>query len=231
MQKQELPVSLTRSEISWGIRYLLFELVFLGPLLSIALNFLWPTAKDVHFDFLYFFVNFIAIILIFRKFLKHSIGHTAKQILSALLAAAIGFVLYWVLQIVLSAAILFSVPEFYNVNDAAIAETSREHFLLMAVSTVVLVPIAEEMLHRGLIFGLIHRKSRLAAYAVSTVLFSAIHVVGYIGGYEPHILLLCFLQYVPAGLILAWAYEFSGSIFAPVLIHTAINIIGILSTR
>ena len=103
--------------------------------------------------------------------------------------------------------------------------------LLMLIGTVILVPPVEECLFRGLIFGLFHRRSRLAAYAVSSLLFCAIHVIGYIGYYEPLHLLLCFVQYLPAGLALGWAYEFSGSIYAPTLIHMAVNAIGILSMR
>jgi membrane protease YdiL (CAAX protease family) len=56
-------------------------------------------------------------------------------------------------------------------------------------------------------------------------------VLGYIGSADLLTLALCFLQYIPAGLCLAWAYDASGSIFAPVLIHTVINALGILSLR
>ena len=58
-----------------------------------------------------------------------------------------------------------------------------------------------------------------------------IHVMGYIGQFDWLTLVLCFLQYIPAGLWLAWAYEKSDSIFAPMLIHTAINAIGIYAMR
>jgi membrane protease YdiL (CAAX protease family) len=99
----------------------------------------------------------------------------------------------------------------------------------MVIGTVVLVPIVEETLYRGLIFGLLPK--RILRYAVSVGAFCAIHVMGYIGYYEPLHLLLCFMQYIPAGLVLAYAYERSGSIFAPILIHMAINGIAMLFMR
>ena len=44
-------------------------------------------------------------------------------------------------------------------------------------------------------------------------------------------LLLCFLQYIPAGIALGWAYVRSGSILTPILIHTLVNAIGVAILR
>lgn len=231
MQKHKLPVSLTPAQTSWGIRYLLFSLVFLGPLLTLALYRIFPGMDAVYLDFLYFLINFTAIIAIFWSFLRASIRYTMRHIPRTLLAAAVGFAVYWVSNFVVSFVIQRLFPWFFNVNDASISATSQDHFWLMAIGTVLLVPLAEETLHRGLVFGVFHAKNRWLGYAISTLLFSAIHVIGYIGSYDPWMLLLCFAQYIPAGIALAWAYEYSGSIFAPILMHTVINAIGILSMR
>ena len=42
---------------------------------------------------------------------------------------------------------------------------------------------------------------------------------------------MCFVQYLPAGLMLAWSYEKSNTIVTPILIHTVINAIAIYSMR
>ena len=55
--------------------------------------------------------------------------------------------------------------------------------------------------------------------------------MGYLSAYPVHHLLLAFLQYLPAGLVLAWAYRKSGSIFSPILIHAAVNTLALLSLR
>ena len=94
-----------------------------------------------------------------------------------------------------------------------------------------LVPTVEECLYRGLIFGTLRSRNRLAAYALSAALFSLVHVVGYIGVYPLPLLALCLLQYVPAGLCLAQAYEAADNIFAPILIHTTVNAIGMIAMR
>ena len=40
-------------------------------------------------------------------------------------------------------------------------------------------------------------------------------------------LVLCFIQYLPAGLCLAWTYTKADNIIAPVLVHGIINAIAI----
>ena len=105
------------------------------------------------------------------------------------------------------------------------------NFPIVVIGTVLLVPMAEETLYRGLIFGFLYTKNRLAAYLVSAAVFSAIHLLGYIGSYSAPHLLLAFIQYLPAGFVLAEAYRFSGSIFAPIVIHGGINAIGLMLLR
>ena len=84
---------------------------------------------------------------------------------------------------------------------------------------------------RGLLFRGIYGKSRVAAYLISALCFCLIHVANYIGSYELPLLAMCFVQYLPAGLILAWSYEKSNTILTPIAIHTVINAIGIYAMR
>lgn len=231
MRNYKLPIFMTPSESVWGVRYLLFQYFFLPSLLALALRFLWPAAADVHLDFLYFSVNFIAVIWIFHRFLWNSIRYTMKHLYNCLITAVSGFLIYQVLIYSISLTIILLYPGFFNINDASIAVTAQDNFLLMAAGTVILVPIVEETLYRGIVFGLLRRRSRILAYGISTLIFCGIHVAGYWGSYEPLHLLICFVQYIPAGLVLGWAYERSGSIYVPTLIHMAVNAIGILSAR
>ena len=227
MDKNELPVSLTASERIWGLRYLLFALIFLGSILSLLLS----GFKAIYIDTAYFVINFIAVCLIFRCFLPASFRLGLTRIGKVLLASALGLVLYFSVSKALNALYAVIMPEFFNVNDASIIQSSQEGRWLTFLGTVVLVPVTEETLHRGLIFGALHSKNRGLAYAISSLLFCYIHVSGYIGAFPAPVLLLCFLQYLPAGLVLAWAYEYSGSILAPVIMHTAVNAIAMLTMR
>ena len=122
-------------------------------------------------------------------------------------------------------------PSYFNANDSAIAEMVRSELTLIAAGTILLVPVAEESLFRGLIFGTLRKKSRIAAYLVSICVFSFVHLIGYFDTYTPMQLLISFLSYLPAGLCLGWAYEKADTIFAPILIHAAVNAIGIYGMR
>ena len=218
-------------ETAWGIRYLLFQQVFESLFISLALGLLGLSVTDAEFNFLYFIINFGAVLWIFRDFLKRSLSHTAQNAAPFALAVVLGLAAYWSMNQVLGSIIYGLVPGFFNVNDAAISLDVQSHFALTFIGTVLLVPLAEETLFRGLIFSLFRRRSRLWAYLISTLLFCAIHVGGYVGQYDWWVLGICFAQYIPAGIALAWAFESSGSIFAPIAIHTFVNLSATLSMR
>ena len=227
----ELPVPMTAGETTWGLRYWMFQLVFLPPLLQLSASVLFPALPAGALNFIYYLTNLIALLWIFRAFLDGSIAYTKSHLLKTALTAAVGFAVFEVINISLGYLIGWLMPEFFNINDAAISATGKDNLMLTAIGTVVLVPISEELMYRGLLFGMFRRRSRILGYAISIVCFCSIHVMGYVGSFEPLHIFICFLQYIPAGLILAASYDISGSIFAPVAIHTAINAIGVLSLR
>ncbi len=84
---------------------------------------------------------------------------------------------------------------------------------LQALSVVVLAPICEELLFRGVLYpslrDLGHRRMAIAA---SSLLFAAIH-----GS------LALMLPLTVLAVILVWLYEKTGSIVAPILMHAAFN--------
>ncbi len=222
---------LTRSEISWGIRYLLFQLLFLPSLIS-ALGWILPIRfSSAQLNFLYFLINFLAVLIIFRKFLLAQLRLQLPDILR-IAVCTVGFFALYRLSIHAVGWLLFQLdPELSNQNDQAIYTMSQRSYLLMFLGTVFLVPVAEECLYRGLIFRGLSQRSPLLAFAVSTAAFAAVHLVGNVSGLSPLQIVLCFCQYVPAGLCLAGAYRVSGSIFCPMAIHIAVNALGMLSMR
>ena len=229
--RKHLTVSLTRDELLWGWVYLAFEFLFLPTILQLVTFSLFPGISDAEFNFLYYFVNFLATLLIFHSFLSRNLGIAKGKLLQVGLYVLLGLVIYWTSNLVMSELTYRIMPDFYNVNDAGIAAMSQDAFLLMAIGTVLLVPVAEESLFRGLLFRGIYGKSRWAAYAVSALCFCLPHVSVYIGSYDLSLLAMCFIQYLPAGLMLAWSYEKSNTILTPIIIHTIINAIGIYSMR
>ncbi len=221
----------SRREWVWGWRYLLFNLVFLGDLMYLALGAVWPTMDSATYNFIYFTINFLAVVILFRKFWLRTLRAAWEKAGSILTTALCGFGAYRILSIPISIVIAFLAPEFSNVNDQGVGELAQQNYLLIALGSCFLVPVAEELLYRGVVFGSIFRRRPVLAYAVSICMFAFIHISGYVGCYPTTTLLLCFLQYIPAGLCLAAAYQISGSILTPILIHMAVNAIGILAMR
>ena len=226
-----LPVAVTDKEKWLGFFYLAFELCLLPSILLGIHSLLRNPIPDAWLNFLYFVLNFILVASIFKGFYRRCLSHTCKHGKEFLLAVIPGFCVYWLVNFLLSMAISQVVPEFSNLNDNSIANMTTQHFTIMVIGTVILVPVVEETLHRGLVFGVLYRRSRVLAYGFSTVLFALIHVAGYLGVYSTPALIAAFVQYLPAGLILAWTYRKSGSIFAPILMHIAINAVGIYIVR
>ncbi len=222
-----LSVKMTRGEAISGWIYMVVQLLFLPTALVLANAMLHSPLDEAALNFVFFCLNFLCVTVIFHRYLiscgKISLADPGKCLITALL----GYLLYWGLNFAVSLLILGIYPEFNNVNDASIQLLVDENFILTAIGTVLLVPVTEEVLFRGLIFQGLHRKSRFWAYTVSAIAFCLPHVLGYIGQYSPIHLLLCFVQYLPAGIALAWAYERADSIWAPIFIHTFINLTGV----
>lgn len=222
---------MNREEILWGWVYLFLQLIALPVVLALINVLAGNPLSDAALNFVFFGINFICVTVIFRKFLLTSLGYAFKNTTVFIQAVLCGFAVYYVLSYIMAVAIVFIDPDFLNVNDESITQMARDNLALMGIGTVLLVPPVEELFYRGLIFRGLYSRSKTLAYSVSTAVFCAIHVLGYIGLYDPFTLLLCLLQYVPAGICLAWAYSRANTIAAPILIHMMINLIGILSMR
>ncbi len=226
-----LNLPLSKQEITAGFIFLAVQQLFLQPAILLVNTLLRNPLSEPELNFIYFALNFLCITVIFRKFLINNAKVAIVTPFRCLQSAGIGFLLQWVCNYIVSFVIFFLLPDFYNVNDNSVQQLVTDNIALMTVALVILVPVVEETLYRGLIFRLLYGKNRFLAYAISTIAFSALHVIGYIGLYEPLHLFICFLQYIPASLCLAWTYARSGSIWSSILLHAAANQVAILSMR
>lgn len=226
-----LSVSLTSAEVIWGYLYFAFEVLLLPSALLLLNRHLPRPMSSAELNFAYFGINFIAVLLIFHNYLVKSLQKIREHPAYFCQAVILGFVAYWVCRTLMRMAMEKFLPGFTNVNDASIFAMADDNLFLMAVGTVVLVPPVEECLIRGLIFRGLYEKSRWLAYLASMLVFGFIHVSGFLNSVAPLELLLCFLQYLPAGLCLAWSYTKADTVFAPILIHAAVNAIGIWQVR
>ncbi len=224
-----LPAAPTRRETVLALVYLALELLVL-PTVLVLLNFLLPTPlNEARLNLVFFAMNLLVLGVLLRRYIREMLA--ASQPGKILFAALWGLLAYWSMGYFISLLIFLIDPSFANLNDQSVAAMVESDFLVSVIGTVILVPPAEELLFRGVIFGSVYRRKPWAAYLVSSLAFSAVHLVGYIGLYDAATFFLSFLQYLPAGIALAWAYARSGSLLSPIIMHTAINAIGVAYMR
>ena len=178
-----------------------------------------------------FALDFILIVLVFRKFLWRSaapLKGNGKRLLSTVL---LGFAAYYLLMYLVALLIaclslgLDVLPE--NLNNEVIGTIMTQYTFPMAVCTVVFAPVTEECLVRGVLFAPICRRKPWLAYLVTAALFGLLHTVPYIGTQELSVLALSFLQYLPAGIVLGWAYQRTRSIWGAIALHSLINLVAV----
>lgn len=223
--------SLSGSETVAAAVYLLIQFLALPGFLHWCNRQFSGALSETELNFVFYLINFMAMLLIFHGFLGRNGRQLTQHPMRFCEAVILGFVAYYACTWLVNQCIGLLVPDFTNYNDEAIGAMKNTNYFLMFIGTVILVPPFEECMYRGLIFRSLYKRNRIAAYFLSILVFAVIHIVGYIGIYSPLELLMAFLQYLPAGLCLAWSYVRGDTIFAPILIHAAINFVTIRALR
>ncbi len=222
-----LGAPMSRAEIIGGFLYVPFYLGGTAWLLGLLFRALGLGFSGSVVEWIWFAVNFIAIVLIFRRWLAASFGGVAREFWAFLQAAVLGFAFYYALNWLFARLLPLLRVAADNPNDAHIRALAGDGFAVTFVCAVLLAPPVEETLFRGLIFANLHEKSRILAYALSALAFAAMHVWQYAGTVGWSAALLAALQYLPAGIALGWTLEKADTIWAPILVHAFINAVAL----
>ena len=216
--------ALRHDETVVGWSWYAFQMIVLPSLLTSVNGLLKKPFSAAEVNFTYFILNFLATLWIYHKFLGASFQAVGAHPALFCQAVVLGLAAYWASFTAMNFCLHLLDPGYVNQNDASIAAMTKGSYYLMLLGTVILAPVAEECVFRGLLFRNLWKVHMGAAYAVSMAAFSVVHIVSYIGVYSPLRLLLAFLQYLPAGLCLSWCYTKSGSIYGPIAMHSLINL-------
>ena len=127
-----------------GIIYFVLQLLILPSIILVGNMLLANPLPETTVQVLIFAVNFLAVLLIFRKFLVANFRFLLENPWFVLRCAGIGMLIYMAGNAVFSFIVTLIDPSFTNINDAVILEMVQDNFGLMTLGTVVLVPIAEE---------------------------------------------------------------------------------------
>ena len=221
--------ALSRKETRIGLIYMAISLILLPSLLQQGNAMLASPLSSARLNFVYYCINFLVVVWIFRYFLKDSFRAALRSPFATIWYAALGYLGSEALCELLTILIFMIFPSFSNINDQTVFNLLGQEQTLIAIGTVIMVPVTEELFFRGLLFRNLWDKKQVLAYAVSMGSFALLHVVGYIGSFDPLHLLLCFVQYLPAGFCLCWCYRQTGTIATPIIMHAIVNAMGVSS--
>ena len=212
--------------VAGGIFFLVYLLVlpllvnkvfaFVGVLLGTEIS-------DSLANVLYYYTIFAVTVLLFHSYIGKMTGRflgNLNRSIGTYFAGLLGFYGANELFYRLTHVIFGSHT---NLNDMTIAAQINSAPRMTALIVIVLAPFIEEVLFRGLVFGTIRENSRPVAYAVSCALFAFLHVWTFaLSNWDLGYFVLM-LQYLVPGIVFAWAYEYSGTIWTAVALHATVN--------
>lgn len=178
-------------------------------------------------ELLYYAVGAVFLVGFLFHYLKESFADMCRGFTDTLAAVLVGFVVYELFSGLINyvLALLFTRldPGTAAANHAA--KLNPDEKLLVRL---LLAPVVEEVLFRGVVFGSLRGRSAVLAYVVSVVFFSFYFVwQDIVFSFSPAVF-LTLLRYVPAGLVLGWAYSRAHTVWAPILLHMMINCVTLL---
>ena len=212
---------LTRAEMGRGwVFFALYALLFPWVMGWVQRSFdgALPVAEA---NVVYYLLSATLVFLVFWTFLKHGFHLLLDWLPENLFAFVTGLAGAGILRFLVS---LIPLPV-ENPNAISYPEQFALAPPATAVILVVLMPIVEEPLFRGLLFGTARRYSRALGYVLSTMVYAVYCVwqFAYAYGQVDLRYLLLAVEYLPMGLALTWCYDNGGSIWSPIALHAAIN--------
>ena len=176
---------------------------------------------------IYYYTLFVVTILIFHGFIGRTTRNFADNLGNACKAIVVGLIALYGLNELMYRLTRLLVNNHTNLNDSTISAQIHDAPRVTLLIVIFLAPFVEEVLFRGLVFGNLKHKSRAVAYAVSCLLFALLHVWQFAVKRQDITYFLLMVQYLVPGLVLAWAYDHTGTLWNSVLLHAAANALSV----
>lgn len=231
MQKRKSGAYMSRGEqLAGTVFFALYLLVLpfaVKPLFGLAELLLGVTLSGAAETLIYYYILLTVTAVIFHGFLVRTSRRLLDNLDGAVKTVLAGLVALYGLNELAFRLIRATVGSRTNLNDITISARieGAPHATLLIV--VFLAPFVEEVLFRGLVFGNLTGRSRGAAYLVSCLLFALLHVWQFAVVNRDVTYFLLMVQYLVPGVVLAWAFEHSGTLWASVALHAAANALSV----
>lgn len=221
-QRRWRPQLTRREQVRGLIFFALYFLVF--PVLKMVVEWFFDHFFGLYLSeamsaTVYYYIMGILTVFVFWSFLKNGLTILTEFLPENLLAFVTGLVGAGALHFLVS---LLPWPV-DNPNSVSWAEQYAYSPAATVVIVVILMPLIDEVLFRGLVFGSLRRYSRPLAWAVSALLFMIYSVWTFAVAYGDARYLVLAFQYLPMALALTWCYDRGGSIWSTVVLHAVID--------
>ncbi len=209
------------------IVYLLVMPLLLDRIFDIAETLLDTTISESLSNVLYYYTLFAVTVILFHSFISATTQRFFDNLNRCCGSVGLGLIFFYGAN-----ELFYRVSHVFfdghtNLNDVTIAAQVHAAPRMTTLIVVILAPFVEEVLFRGLVFGCLREKSRVVAYIVSCALFAFAHVWTFaLSGWDFSYFVLM-LQYLVPGVVFAWAYDHSSSLWSAILLHAAVNALSI----
>lgn len=233
MAKHRAEAYMSVGEQAAGITFFLIYLFVLpfatGPIFRFAAQLTGKTLSAAMRDMIYYYVLFAATIVIFHGYLARMTHELGENFAGALKTLLIGLVALYGLNELVYRLTHALVNNRTNLNNVSISAQIHTAPRLTALIVIFLAPFVEEVLFRGLVFGNLRSRSRALAYAASCLLFALLHVWQFAVVKRDMTYFWLMVQYLVPGLVLAWAYDRTGTLWTSIGLHAAVNALSVWS--
>ncbi len=180
-------------------------------------------------------ISLLFIIVLYLLYLKEmKIIFTYKKINFSFIVKILIYILsigmiYYIIYFIFDNAFLFNFFKYFNdilsgkknitIYDILILEKSLRPCFepFMFIATVIISPIFEEILYRGLMYNKLKEISNaFIGVLISSILFALLHIPKYGFGINTFFLFL-------VGILLTYCYEKTDNIYVPILVHSINN--------
>lgn len=174
-------------------------------------------------DMIDYYVLFAASLVIFHGYLARTTRKLGENFAESLKTLIIGLVALYGLNELVYRLTHALVHNRTNLNDVSISAQIHTAPRMTLLIVIFLAPFVEEVLFRGLVFGNLKSHSRILAYTVSCLLFALIHVWQFAVEKRDVTYFWLMVQYLVPGLVLAWTYDRSETLWTSIGLHAAVN--------
>ena len=178
---------------------------------------------------IYYYVIFALTVIIFHGLLARTSRNLMDNLGTAAKTLGAGLIALYGLNELVYRLTHMLIGTQTNLNDKTINAQIDTAPRSTLVIVILLAPFVEEVLFRGLVFGGLRSHSRTVAYLVSCLLFAFLHVWQYAWGSHDVAYFWLMVQYLVPGMVLAWAYDHSGTLWTSVGLHAAANALSVLA--